>query len=66
MCIYKLISFDKFITLLENNITKTSIIGRVSRSGNEEGRQRNKNLLFQIPKENITDLFNSITTIDLG
>ncbi len=66
MCIYKLISFDKFIELLENNIIKTSIIGRVSRSGNEEGRQRNKNLLFQISKENILDLFNTITTIDLG
>ena len=65
MCIYKLISFDKFIELLENSIIKTSIIGRISLSGNEEGRQRNKNLLLQIQKENILDLFNTITTIDL-
>ena len=65
MCIYKLISFDKFIELLENNIIKTSIIGRISLSGNEEGRQRNKNLLLQIQKENILYLFNTITTIDL-
>lgn len=65
MCIYKLISFDKFIELLENNIIKASIIGRISLSGNEEGRQRNKNLLLQIQKENILDLFNTITTIDL-
>lgn len=65
MCIYKLISFDKFIELLENNIIKTSIIRRISLSGNEEGRQRNKNLLLQIQKENILDLFNTITTIDL-
>lgn len=65
MCIYKLISFDKFIELLENSIIKTSIIRRISLSGNEEGRQRNKNLLLQIQKENILDLFNTITTIDL-
>lgn len=65
MCIYKLISFDKFIELLENSIIKTSIIGRISLSGNEEGRQRNKNLLLQIQKENILYLFNTITTIDL-
>lgn len=65
MCIYKLISYDKFIELLENSIIKTSIIRRISLSGNEEGRQRNKNLLLQIQKENILDLFNTITTIDL-
>lgn len=65
MCIYKLISFDKFIELLENSIIKTSIIRRISLSGNEEGRQRNKNLLLQIQKENILYLFNTITTIDL-
>lgn len=65
MCIYKLISFDKFIELLENSIIKTSIIRRISLSGNEEGRQRNKNLFLQIQKENILDLFNTITTIDL-
>lgn len=65
MCIYKLISFDKFIELLENNIIKTSIIRRILLSGNEEGRQRNKNLLLQIQKENILYLFNTITTIDL-
>lgn len=66
MCIYKLISFDKFIELIRKNIVKISIIGRVSRSGIDEGRQRNKNLLFQIPKENINDLFDSMATIDLG
>lgn len=63
---YKLQSFDKFLELLEKNIIKISIIGRVSRSGEEEGRQRNKNLLFQLPKDNITDLFDNIKTIDLG
>lgn len=63
---YNLQSFDKFLELLEKNIIKISIIGRVSRSGEEEGRQRNKNLLFQLPKDNITDLFDNIKTIDLG
>lgn len=66
ICIYKLKSFEKFIELIENNIIKVSIIGRISRSGSEEGRQRNKNILFQIPKENIDDLFNKVTLIDLG
>lgn len=66
ICIYKLKSFEKFIELIEKNIIKVSIIGRISRSGNEEGRQRNKNILFQIPKENIDDLFNKVIMIDLG
>ena len=55
--IYELISFEKFLHLLENNIINVSIEGRISRSGFKEGKNRNKNLVFKIPKENISDLF---------
>lgn len=55
--IYNLISFENFIKLIENDTIKINIIGRVSRSGNEAGRQRNKNLVFKIKKEDINKLF---------
>jgi len=58
--IYNLISFENFIKLIENDTIKINIIGRVSRSGNETGRQRNKNLVFQIKKEDINKLFKII------
>ena len=57
--IYKLKSFETFIKLLEQDIIKTSIVGRVARSGIEEGRQRNKNIIFSIPKEQIDLLFDT-------
>ena len=50
-------SFDKFIKMLEQDYINMNIVGRVSRSGPEEGRQRNKNLVFSIPKELIEVLF---------
>lgn len=62
--IYKLISFNKFIELLKQDIIIVEIVGRVSRSGTEAGRQRNKNLVFKIKKENIKKLFNIINTYD--
>lgn len=55
--IYKLKSFDRFIRLLEQDYISVSLIGRVTRSGKEEGRQRNKNLVFSIPKELLELLF---------
>lgn len=58
--VFELISFDTFIELIEQNKIITTIMGRISRSGTEEGRQRNKNIVFQIPKENIELLFNKI------
>lgn len=58
--IYKLKSFETFMELLEKNYIKAAIIGRVSRSGMEKGRQRNKNLVFSIPKESIDLLFQKI------
>lgn len=65
MSIYELISTEKFIELIEKNIIDISLVGRVSRSGSEKGRQRNKGLIFKIPKENINKLFKEITTYNL-
>lgn len=65
MIIYELKSFETFLELLNKNIIKVEIVGRVSRSGSEKGRQRNKNLVFKLPKENITYLFNEILILDL-
>lgn len=64
MIIYKLISFEKFIELLKNDIILVDIVGRVSRSGSEIGRQRNKNLVFKISKDNIDKLFKIIKICD--
>lgn len=58
--IYKLKSFGKFIELLEKDNIGIEIIGRVSRSGTEKGRQRNKNLVFKIEKTNIDLLFEKV------
>jgi hypothetical protein len=58
--IYKLKSFEMFIELLENNYIQVEISGRVSRSGVEKGRQRNKNIVFSIPKEHVDLLYNKI------
>ncbi len=60
--IYELLSFEKFIDLIKQDIIIISIACRVSRSGSEAGRQRNKNLIFQINKENISKLFKTIET----
>lgn len=46
--------------LLEKDYIKVAISGRVSRTGKEAGRQRNKNLVFSIEKENIHLLFDKI------
>lgn len=65
MSIYELISAENFIELIEKNIIDISLVGRVSRSGSEKGRQRNKGLIFKIPKENINKLFKEIITYNL-
>lgn len=37
-----------------------SLISRISKSGNDAGRYRNKNLVFQIKNENLNKLFEEI------
>lgn len=60
--LYKLKSYQTFIELLKKDIIKVKIDLRVSRSGSKEGVQRNKGLIFQLPKENIDMLFDNIFT----
>lgn len=60
--IYQLISFDKFIDLLKRDIIKTRIELDVTKSGSEQGRQRNKNIIFLIDKSNPNLLYNTIYT----
>lgn len=57
LIIYKLLSFDKFIELLEKDIIKVKLECRVSRSGFDVGRQRNKNLVFQMKQDDLNKLF---------
>lgn len=61
---YKLISFEKFIELLKQDIIIVDISCRVSRSGIDAGRQRNKNLVFKISKDNINKLFKTLKRYD--
>ena len=60
MAIYELKPFEDFIELLKKDIVKVSLIARIEKSGNEIGRYRNKNLVFQINKEYIDKLFKQI------
>lgn len=58
--IYKLISFEKFIELLKCDVIGVSLIVRISKSGTDRGRYRNKNLTFNIKKKDIEKLFTKI------
>lgn len=58
--IYKLKSFEFFLNLLNEGIIDVSIISRISKSGQDKGRYRNKNLVFEINKKNIPLLFDEI------
>ena len=63
--IYKLISFDKFLHLLENDIIGVDLIARINKSGIDAGRYRNKNLVFYINKNNINKLFKIVYSYDI-
>lgn len=60
MVIYKLTSFEKFLELLENDIIDVSLVARISKSGKDLKRYRNKNLVFEIKKDKIEKLFTKI------
>ena len=60
--IYKLISFRRFLDLLVAGEIDVSLISRISKSGEDKGRYRNKNLVFQIKKKNIEKLFKKVYT----
>lgn len=57
---YKIKDFDIFLDLLEKDKKdriEVTLCARVSKSGVECGRQRNKNLVFKILKESVDELF---------
>lgn len=62
--IYGLISKEKFLDLLINGTIDVQLVARVHKSGNREGKYRNKNLIFQLPKDDITKLFKEIYVCD--
>lgn len=60
MEIYKLKNFKTFLKLLDNGDIEVDLISRISKSGDDAGRYRNKNLVFKISKNKIWKLFNRI------
>ena len=62
--VYKLKSFEKFLELLNNGTVKVSLIARISKSGDDAGRHRNKNLVFMLKKKDIDYLFDEIYLYD--
>ena len=64
LSLYELISFEKFISLLESGIIIVDLIARINKSGKDIGRYRNKNHVFSIKKDNIESLFKKIYELD--
>lgn len=62
--VYELKSFEVFIKLLKEGIIIVDLISRISKSGSDKGRYRNKNLVFSISKDNMEKLFNKIYEYD--
>ena len=58
--IYKIKSFETFLNLLYEGKIGVSLIARISKSGVDVGRYRNKNLVFKIKKNDINLLFDEI------
>ena len=54
---YTLKNYDTFINLLKEGLIEISLISRISKSGETAGKYHNKNLVFQIKKDNIEKLF---------
>lgn len=62
--IFKIISFERFLELLNMDDIDVSLIARVQKSGHNEGIYKNKNLVFKLKKDKITELFNLIYSYD--
>lgn len=58
--LYKINEFDVFLYLLQMAYIKVDLIARISKSGNDAGRYRNKNLVFSIDKDKIEKLFTRV------
>ena len=65
MRIYTCKSFDTFIKLLQNDCINVQLIARISKSGIDKGRYRNKNFVFSIDKLNVNKIFNCIYEYDI-
>lgn len=62
--LYRLINFDTFLSLLNSGEIDVSLISRISKSGVDKGRYRNKNLVFKIKKNKIDKLFKLVYEFD--
>lgn len=67
LALYKLKDFETFLELIEKNIIVINIISRISKSGDDAGRYRNKNVEFAINEDNIPKLFDCLfhTNLDM-
>ena len=57
---YTLKNYNTFINLLKEGVIEISLISRISKSGETAGKYHNKNLVFQIKKDFIENLFDKI------
>ena len=64
--LYKLISFDKFIDLLKNDIITVNLVCRLSKCGYKVGRYSNQSLVFHIKPCDLTKLYNLIYSCENG
>ncbi len=62
--LYHLYGFDTFLDLIEKGIIIVHLISRISKSGEDIGKYRNKNLVFSIAKKDINYLFKSYYHFD--
>lgn len=64
MDIYLMKGFETFLNLLQEGKIEVSLIARIGKSSNQKGRHRNKNLVFNLKKENIDMLFEKTFSSD--
>lgn len=58
--LFKLKSKEIFLNLLKEGTIKVDLISRISKSGQDRGRYRNKNLEFEISKDELEKLFDKV------
>ena len=57
---YKFKNFNTFLDLIKTNDIEITLMLRIGRSGKNLGKNKSKNILFMINKNNISKLFNKI------
>ena len=63
---FKYKGFSDFLSLLESGIIKAKIILRFARSGNDIGKNKNKNMCFMIIKRRVNKLFNRFLNMKIN